>query len=330
MRAVQIVDLTGPRSALVQVDLPEPEPSHMLTPGSGVLIEVHAAGVAFPEVLQTRGEYQMKPPLPFVPGTEVAGVVRSTPEGSRLNEGDRVAAACLVGGFAELAVAPDFLTFQLSDELDFAQGGGLVMNYHTAYFSLKMRGRLADGETVLVHGAAGGIGTATIQVAKGLGARTIAVVSSDEKEQVARDAGADEVVRSDGPWKDEAKELSGGGVDVLIDPVGGDRFTDSLRSLAEGGRLVVVGFTGGSIPEVRVNRLLLNNTAVVGAGWGAYVMGKPEVNREIGAEVNRLVEDGFVRPIVGGRFPLEQASDALELIDGRGATGKVVLDVQVT
>ena len=209
----------------------------------------------------------------------------------------------MLGGFAEVAVAPDFLTFPLSDELDFAQGAALVMNYHTAYFSLKMRGRLAEGETVLVHGAAGGIGTATLQVAKGLGARTIAVVSSDEKEQVARDAGADEVVRSDGPWKDEAKELSGGGVDVVIDPVGGDRFTDSLRSLAEGGRVVVVGFTGGSIPEVRVNRLLLNNTEVVGAGWGAYVMGKAEVNRQIGAEVNRLVDEGFVRPIVGGALP---------------------------
>jgi NADPH2:quinone reductase len=225
-------------------------------------------------------------------------------------------------------VAPDFLTFPLSDELDFAQGGGLVMNYHTAYFSLKMRGRLADGETVLVHGAAGGIGTATIQVAKGLGARTIAVVSSGEKEQVARDAGADEVVRSDGPWKDEAKELSGGGVDVVIDPVGGDRFTDSLRSLAEGGRVVVVGFTGGSIPEVRVNRLLLNNTEVIGAGWGAFVMGKRDVNREIGEAVNRLVDEGHVRPIVGARFPLEQASEALELIDGRGALGKVVLELR--
>jgi NADPH2:quinone reductase len=328
MRAVQIVDLTGPDSALAQVDLPEPEPSHMLTPGSGVVIDVHAAGVAFPEVLQARGKYQMQPPLPFVPGSEVAGVVRSAPDGSGLNEGERVAAACLLGGFAEVAVAPDFMTFPLSDELDFAQGSGLVMNYHTAYFSLKMRGRLAEGETVLVHGAAGGIGTATIQVAKGLGARTIAVVSSDEKEQVARDAGADEVVRSDGPWKDQAKELSGGGVDVVIDPVGGDRFTDSLRSLAEGGRLVVVGFTAGSIPEVKVNRLLLNNTEVVGAGWGAYVMGKAELNREIGAEVTRLVDGGFVRPIVGARFPLERAGDALELIDGRGATGKVVLEIR--
>jgi NADPH:quinone reductase len=135
-------------------------------------------------------------------------------------------------------------------------------------------------------------------------------------------------VRSDGPWKDEAKELSGGGVDVVIDPVGGDRFTDSLRSLGEGGRVVVVGFTGGSIPEVRVNRLLLNNTEVIGAGWGAYVMSKPDVNREIGAEINRLVDEGFVRPIVGARFPLERAKEALELIDGRGATGKVVLDIR--
>jgi NADPH2:quinone reductase len=328
MRAVQIVDLTGPSSALSEVELPEPEPSHMLTPGSGVVIDVHAAGVSFPEVLQTRGEYQLKPPLPFVPGSEVAGVVRSAPDGSDLSEGDRVAAGCVLGAFAEVAVAPDFLTFRLSNELDFAQGSGLVLNYHTAYFALKMRGRLAAGETVLVHGAAGGVGTAAIQVAGGLGARTIGVVSSDEKESVAREAGADEVVRSDGAWKDEARELSGGGVDVVIDPVGGDRFTDSLRSLAEGGRVVVVGFTGGSIPEVRVNRLLLNNTEVVGAGWGAYVMSKPDVNREIGAEVSRLVDAGFARPIVGARFPLERAREALELIDGRGAIGKVVLDVR--
>jgi NADPH2:quinone reductase len=328
MRAVQIVELTGPESALAEADVPEPEASHVLTPGSGVVVDVHAAGVSFPEVLQTRGQYQVKPPLPFVPGSEVAGVVRSAPEGAAVREGDRVAACCLLGAFAEVAVAPDFLTFPLSDELDFAQGAGLILNYHTALFSLKHRGRLAEGETVLVHGAAGGVGTATLQIAKGLGARTLAVVSSDEKERVAREAGADEVVRSDGAWKDEVKELSGGGVDIVIDPVGGDRFTDSLRSLREGGRLVVVGFTGGSIPEVKVNRLLLNNTEVVGAGWGAFVMGKPGINREIGQEVNRLVDEGYVRPIVGARFPLDRAREALELIDGRGATGKVVLELR--
>jgi NADPH2:quinone reductase len=278
-------------------------------------------------VLQSRGEYQLKPPLPFVPGAEVAGVVRSAPEGSGFEPGERVAALCMLGGFAETAVAPPWLTFRLPDALDFAQGAGLVLNYHTAWFALKLRGRLTEGETVLVHGAAGGVGTASLQVAKGLGARTIAVVSSDDKERVAREAGADEVVRSDGPWKDKAKELSGGGVDLVLDPVGGDRFTDSLRSLGEGGRIVVVGFTGGSIPEVKVNRLLLNNTEVIGAGWGAYVMSKPPLNREIGAEIAKLIESGHVRPVVGARFPLERGAEALELIDGRGAAGKVVLDV---
>jgi len=327
VRAVQITELTGPDSALQLVEVPDPEPSHPMTPGAGVVVDVHAAGVSFPEVLQTRGQYQMKPDLPFVPGSEVAGIVRGVSGDASVGEGDRVAAFCMLGGFAERAAAPAHFTFPLPDALDFAQGAGLILNYHTAYFALKLRGRLEQGETVLVHGAAGGVGTASLQVAKGLGARTIAVVSSDEKEQVARDAGADEVVRSDGPWKDEAKAISGGGVNVVIDPVGGDRFTDSLRSLAEGGRVVVVGFTGGSIPEVRVNRLLLSNVEVIGAGWGAYVLSKPDVTRHIGEELNRLIEEGFVRPVVGPRFGLEQAAEALKSIDERRATGKVVLDV---
>jgi NADPH:quinone reductase len=327
MKAVQIVELTGPRTALRLQDVPEPEPSHPTTPGEGVLVEVHAAGVSFPEVLQTRGEYQVKPELPFTPGSEVGGIVRSAPANANVKAGDRVAAFCMLGGWAQTAVAPAFFTFPLPDELDFAQGAGLVLNYHTAYFSLVTRGRLGQGETVLVHGAAGGVGTAALQIAKGLGAKTIAVVSTDDKKRVAREASADEVVRSDGPWKDEAKEISGGGVDIVIDPVGGDRFTDSLRSLREGGRVVVVGFTGGSIPEVRVNRLLLANTEVIGAGWGNYVIRKPKLNQEIGEAIGRLIEQGFVRPVVGARFPLERAAGALELIDGRGATGKVVLEV---
>ena len=324
MRALQITSLDGP-DALELVDIPEPEPQHMLAPDGGVVIDVAAAGVSFPEVLQSRGQYQLKPPLPFVPGAEVSGTVRQAPEGAGVSEGDRVMAMSMLGGFAEVAVAPPFLTFALPEQLDFAEGAGLILNYHTAYFSLVTRGRLSEGETVLVHGAAGGVGTATLQVAKGLGARTIAVVSTDEKAQVARDAGADEVLRSDGPWKDEAKEL--GGADLIVDPVGGDRFTDSLRSLREEGRIVVVGFTGGSIPEVKVNRLLLNNVEVIGAGWGAYVMPKPEVNRQIGEALDELIRDGSVKPLVGARFPLEQGTEALKLIDGRGATGKVVLEL---
>jgi NADPH2:quinone reductase len=326
VRAQQIVELEGP-SSLKLVDIDEPAPQHMLGSDEGVVVDVKAAGVSFPEVLQSRGQYQFKPPLPFVPGAEVAGVVKSAPDGADVQPGDRVAAMCMLGGFAEVAVAPPWLTFRLNDALDFAQGAGLVLNYHTAWFCLKLRGRLEEGEWVLVHGAAGGVGTASLQVARGLGARTIAVVSSDDKERVAREAGADEVLRSDGPWKDQAKEVSGGGVGLVLDPVGGDRFTDSLRSLREEGRVVVVGFTGGSIPEVKVNRLLLGNTEVIGAGWGAYVMSKPQLNQEIGVEIDALVESGHVRPLVGARFPLEQAPDALELIDGRGATGKVVLEL---
>ena len=328
MKAIQIVDLSGPDSALALAEVPEPGPTHMLGPDEGVVIDVHAAGVSFPEVLQSRGEYQLKPPLPFIPGSEVAGVVRSAPQGAPVKKGDRVAAFCALGGFAEIAVAPEFFTFALADALEYAQGAGLILNYHTAYFSMVLRGRLKQGETVLVHGAAGGVGTACLQVARGLGARTIAVVSSDAKQRVAEQAGAEHVVRSEGEWKNEVKEISGGGVDMVLDPVGGDRFLDSLRSLREDGRLVVVGFTGGSIPEVKVNRLLLGNTEVVGAGWGAYVMGKPELNREIGAAVNAMVDEGVIRPIVGERFPLERASEALNCIDQRRATGKVVLEVR--
>ncbi len=325
MRAIQIQNLNGP-DELALVDIPEPDSTSALLPGPAVLIDVHAAGVAFPEVLQSRGQYQVKPDLPFVPGAEVSGVVREAPEGSDLKPGTRVAALCMLGGFAEVVTAPDWAVFAVPDSFDFGQAAALIFNYHTAYFALVMRGRLAAGETVLIHGAAGGVGSATIQVAKGKGARTIAVVSTDEKEKLARDLGADEVVRSDGPWKDQVKEL--GGADIVIDPVGGDRFTDSLRSLKEGGRCVVVGFTAGSIPEVKVNRLLLNNIEVVGAGWGASVLGKPETTRGIGAAIDELIGSGHVAPVVGARFPLERAAEALHLIDGRGAMGKVVLEVR--
>jgi NADPH:quinone reductase len=325
MRALQIEELGGPDAVKV-VDAPEPGPSHFSSPGQGVVIDVKAAAVSFPDVLQSRGLYQFKPDLPFVPGAEVSGVVVESSDPS-FAAGQRVAAMTLLGAMAERTVAPPAMTFALPDELDFAEGAALVLNYHTSLFALKYRGRLAEGEWVLVHGAAGGVGTASLQVAKALGATTIGVVSSDEKERVAREAGADHVVRADAEWKDQAKEISAGGVDVVLDPVGGDRFTDSLRSLREGGRAVVVGFTGGSIPEVKVNRLLLNNVDVVGAGWGAYVLSKPDFTRKLADELDRMIRSGHVRPIVGNRFPLEQAGEAMRLIEERGALGKVVLDV---
>ena len=320
MRALQVTSLDGP-DAVVVADVPEPEP------GDGVLIEIRAAGVSFPDVLQARGQYQSAAAPPYVPGVEAAGVVRAAPPGSRFAPGDRVAAMTQGGGWAELAVAAEDDTFPLADALDFAQGAGLVLNYHTAWFALVMRGRLREGETILVHGAAGGLGTATLQMARGLGARTIAVVSSDQKERVAREAGAHEVLRSDGAWREEAVELTGGGVDLVADPVGGDRFVDSLRALRPTGRLLVLGFTGGAIPEVKVNRLLLRNIAVVGAGFGAWMAGHPEDRRTVGDEVHRLAEQGIVRPLVGPRFALEDGADAMRLLEGRGATGKVVLTV---
>jgi NADPH2:quinone reductase len=327
MRAAQITRLAGPDDSIEIADLPTPGDIHPLTGEPGVVIEVRAAGASYPEVLMTRGEYQLQPELPFVPGTEVAGVVRSAPASASVSPGDRVAACTRVGGFAEVAVAAPFLTFPLADRLDFEEGAALVLNYHTAYLSLRVRGRLEADETVLVHGAAGGVGTASLQVAKGLGARTIAVVSSDAKEEAARAAGADEVLRSTGAWREEAEELSGGGVDMVLDPVGGDRFLDSLRVLRTTGRLVVVGFVGGPIPKIKANRLLLNNIDVIGAAWGPYTRARPGGAAEIGAAVDRLIEAGAVRPLVGERYPLEQAAAALRSLDRRQALGKVVLVV---
>lgn len=325
MRAIQIVQETGPQTALQAVEMPEPDGTSAAT---GVVVEVHAAGVSFPELLQTRGLYQIKPPLPFVPGSEVAGIVRSAPQGHRLSQGDRVLAFCGLGGFSEIAIGLPHLSFALSPRLDFAQGAGLILNYHTAYFALAMRGRLRAGETILVQGAAGGVGTASIQVAKGLGARSIALVSSESKREVALAAGADEVVMAGEGWKEEVRKVSEGGVHLVLDPVGGDRFLDSLRCLREEGRHVVVGFTGGSIPELRVNRLLLNNIEVIGAGWGAYALSKPELGAQIQDALDQMIEREIVKPIVGARFPLAQAAQAVRLLEERKALGKVVLQVR--
>jgi NADPH:quinone reductase len=327
MRALQLQSLDGP-DALELVELPEPLEPHPLFGDDGVVIDVHSAGVAFPDLLMTRGQYQLRPELPFIPGYEVSGTVHAAPATSELQPGSRVAAVTVVGGFAERAIAPAFATHRLPDRLSFAEGAGLVLNCHTAYFALRLRGRLREGEAVLVHGAAGGVGTAALQVARAAGAQTIAVVSSTEKERVARQAGAEHVLRADQAWREQARELTGGrGVDVVLDPVGGERFTDSLRSLAPGGRVVVVGFTEGSIPHVKVNRLLLTNTEVIGAAWLEYVRARPAVERELAEAVDRLVDDGRVLPIVGAHFPLERGADALRLIDERRALGKVVIDV---
>lgn len=319
MRAVQVKTLEGP-GAVGIAEVEEPA----VSPGK-VLVSVEAAGVNFPDVLMSKGEYQMRPEPPFVPGSEVAGRVKQAPPGSRFAPGDRVAAFPGLGGFAEVALAEELTTFSLPDEISFEEGAALLMNYLTVHFALRRRGRLREGETVLVHGAAGGIGTAGIQLAKAYGARVLAVTSSPEKAAVAKQAGADEVLEVEG-FKDQAKSLTAGqGVDMVLDPVGGDRFTDSLRALRPEGRLLVIGFTAGDIPTVKVNRLLLNNLDVVGVGWGAFWIRDPGFLRSQWDEVAAFVAEGAFRPPIGARLPLEQASEALRSLEERRATGKVVL-----
>ncbi|MGW4632213.1 NADPH:quinone oxidoreductase family protein [Nocardia sp. NPDC004415] len=321
MRAAQVGRLEGP-SAIEIVDLPEP----VAYPG-GVLIDVHAAGIAFPDVLMTRGLYQMKPGLPFVVGGEVAGVVREAPAESGLVAGDRVAALTMLGNaVAEVAVAPGNAVFKLPDNVSLEAGAGILFNDLTVHFCLTKRGRLAPGETVLVHGAAGGIGTSTLRMAKALGAgRVIAVVSTESKAQVAKANGATDVVLAEG-WLAAVKELTDGrGVDIVLDPVGGDRFTDSVRSLAGGGRLLVVGFTAGEIPTVKVNRLLLKNVEVVGAAWGEWVMSHPTYLAEQWAEVEPLLASGAIPAPEPVLYPLDKTAEAVAALDERTATGKVVV-----
>jgi NADPH:quinone reductase len=318
VRAVQVVRLDGPAAVEVR-DVPEP-----VRGPDDVLVDVRAAGVNFPDVLQTKGLYQYRPELPFTLGAEAAGVVRAVPDGSPLRPGDRVVAFTTTGAFGEVvAVSPDGV-LPLPENVGFEAAAGLPMNYLTAQFALVVRGHLRAGQVVLVHGAAGGVGTACIQLATALGATVIAVVSSDAKAEVARAAGAAHAVAVDG-FRDAVKAL--GGVDLVVDPVGGDRFTDSLRCLRPEGRLLVIGFTAGEIPTVKVNRLLLNNIDVVGVGWGAYALSRPGYAATQWAELVPHLRSGALDPPIGGRFPLEKAAEALATIDERRVLGKIILTV---
>lgn len=321
MRAAQVLSLTGPDGVAVH-DVPEPTP----WPGS-VLVEVHAVGVAFPDLLLSRGQYQIKPEPPFTLGADFAGTVVS---GDGFRAGARVAGVLAYGAAGDrVAVAAENL-FPLPDDVSYETGAALPMNYLTALFALQERAGLRAGETVLVHGAAGGVGTATLQVARALGARTVAVVSTPEKGEVARAAGADEVVLLDG-FRAAVTGLTGGrGVDVVVDVVGGEAFTDSLRCLAPLGRLLVVGFAAGQgIPEVKVNRLLLNNIDVRGVGWGAYLaVAGPGFLRGQWDALLPMLATGVVAPPVGATYPLEDYARALRDLDERRATGKIVIRVR--
>jgi NADPH2:quinone reductase len=293
-----------------------------------VVVDVRAAGVNFVDALFVRGTYQIKPRTPFTPGSEIAGVVSGSGQGvSGFRAGERVIASCGLGGFAEQVAVPAGSVVRLPDGVDFERGASLMQSYATALFCLTHRTKLEPDEIVLVLGAGGGVGRACIDVARSLGARAIGVASSEEKREVALDAGAEAVIDPGAEdVKTRARELSGGaGVDLVVDPVGGDLAEPSLRALRVFGRYLVVGFAAGSIPRLPLNQILLNNRNVIGVDWGAWALRDPQGNAELVREVLAGAADGRFHPAAPATVPLEKAADVLRDLEERRIVGKVVL-----
>jgi NADPH2:quinone reductase len=321
MRAVRCHELVGPAGLRVdQIADPIPGPGE-------VVIDVRAAGVNFPDVLVSYGRYQFKADPPFIPGGEVAGTVSAVGAGvTGIAPGDRAAATMLSGAFAERVAVPATMVAKLPASVAFETGAALLLTYATTMHALIDRGRLRSGETLLVLGAAGGVGTAAIEVGKCLGARVIAAASSPEKLAYCREHGADAVIdyKSE-DLKERAKVLSNGGVDVVYDAVGGDATEAALRTMAWGGRHLVIGFASGSIPKVPANLVLLKSCELVGVFWGAFAQRNPAENR---AHVERLMAwlvEGRIRPHVDAVLPFDRAREALERLERREVKGKVVL-----
>ena len=321
MRAVRCHELMGPRGLRVD-EVSDPAPG----PGE-VVIDVRAAGVNFPDVLVTYGRYQFKADPPFVPGGEVAGVVSAVGDGvTGFAKGDRVAATMLSGAFAERVAVTSTMVAKIPAQVSFETGAALLLTYATTMHALVDRGRLRQGESLLVLGAAGGVGTAAIEVGKCLGARVIAAASSPEKLAYCKEHGADAGIDYKAEdLKDRAKALSGGGVDVVYDAVGGDATEAALRTMAWGGRHLVIGFASGTIPKVPANLVLLKSCELVGVFWGAFAQRSPAENR---AHVERLLAwlvEGRIRPHVDAVMPFQRAREALEKLERREVKGKVVL-----
>lgn len=322
MKAIVCKDW-GPPDSLALEQLPDPLPG----PGQ-VLIEVKAAGVNFPDVLTVQGKYQIKPPLPFVPGNEFAGVVRAVGPGVTAHApGDRVIAFTRTGAFAELALAPVDVLVPMPDAMDFEVAASITLTYGTSYHALADRGALRAGETVLVLGAAGGVGLAAVEIAKAMGARVIAAASSPDKLAVCRAHGADAVIdysRED--LREAIRAATGGaGPDVVYDPVGGIYSEPALRSIAWRGRHLVVGFANGEIPKLPWNLMLLKGASVVGVFWGDFQRKEPAAN----AAAMRLLLDwmveGRLKPLVSRRYPLADTAQALKDMAARKVTGKIVI-----
>ena len=322
MRAV-VVDRWMEPAELGVSELPDP------AVGPGQLgVEVRAAGCNFFDILLVQGRYQVKPPFPFVPGGEIAGVVREVGSGvTGFAAGDRVLAGVPIGGYAERASIPAALAHPMPESMSFEEGAAFPIVYPTSYAGLVYRAGLRPGETLLVHAAAGGVGLAAVQIGKALGARVIATAGGHDKLHVAHEAGADILIDyTDEDFVERVKEFTHGrGADVIYDSVGGDVFDRSLKCIAWNGRLLVIGFASGKIPSVAANRILLKNISVVGLHWGAYARYEPARVPETFAALFRLYEEKKIRPVIFDRYPLERASDALAALGGRKSYGKVVL-----
>jgi NADPH2:quinone reductase len=321
MKACVVQRLSGP-DGMVYTDIDD------VTGDDGsVVIDVRAAGVCFPDLLLSRGEYQLKLPPPFVPGMEAAGVVVSAPPDSGFTEGERVSAFGILGAYAEQVAAPVANVVRSPAELDDAEAVSLLVNYNTMYFALARRAAMRPGDTVLVLGAAGGVGTAAIQVAKAMGARkVIGVVHREAAADFVASVGADLVVPLSGDWARQVREYTAGrGVDIVVDPIGGPAFDDAVRVLAIDGKLLVIGFAAGSIPTVKVNRLLLRNVSVVGVAWGEYLNKVPGSAALFSWGLSQLVFLGL-KPPPPQRYPLSEAPAALQSLADGGVLGKVVLE----
>ncbi|MEE8311944.1 MAG: NADPH:quinone oxidoreductase family protein [Candidatus Binatia bacterium] len=313
----------GPPESLVVEELDAPS----LEPGQ-VRVGVHACGVNFPDTLIIENKYQFKPALPFSPGGEVAGEILEVGEGvDGYSVGDRVIAMCGWGGFAEEVCVPAKSLMVIPEGMDFVTAAGFSMTYGTSYYALKQRAALKPGETLLVLGAAGGVGLAAVELGRLMGARVIAAASSDEKLELCREYGADAGINyTTDSLKERAKELTGGqGADVIYDAVGGDYFDQAIRCINWKGRLLIIGFASGRIPELPVNLVLLKGCQVVGVFWGAFTGREPEENARNIAELGALYAEGKLKPHVCATYPLEQVAEALNGIITRKARGKIIL-----
>ncbi|MGB3333133.1 MAG: NADPH:quinone oxidoreductase family protein [Mycobacterium sp.] len=322
MRAI-VCEQYGPPEDLVLKELPDP------TPGPGTLVvRVRAAAVNFPDVLLIDGKYQLKIPAPFTPGSELAGDVIAVGDGVPFAVGDRVAGASFVGGFAEQALVPAAAVSAIPDGIDYAAAAGFGVTYRTAYHALRSVAQVAEGDWVVVLGAAGGVGLAAVDLAVAMGAKVLAAASSPEKLEVCRQRGAAATVDYDREdLKTRIREITGDGAQAVLDPVGGSYAEPALRSLARGGRFITLGYAAGSIPAIPLNLVMLKGITVQGMEIRTFATDFPAENERDLVELNRLFADGKVSPYIGARFPLAQAATALRYVADRKAIGKVIIDV---